>query len=93
MTAIPATDFDRPAELLRHRLVDQLLADGRITTAAVEAAFRAVPRHAFVPEAELEAAYADDTVKTKFDDDGTCLSSLSAPWLQARMIEHAALHP
>ena len=93
MTAIPATDFDRPAELLRHRLVDQLLADGRITTAAVEAAFRAVPRHAFVPEAELEAAYADDTVKTKFDDDGTCLSSLSAPWLQALMIEQAALQP
>ena len=93
LTAIPATDFDRPAELLRHRLVDQLLADGRITTAAVEAAFRVVPRHAFVPEAELEAAYADDTVKTKFDDDGTCLSSLSAPWLQALMIEQAALQP
>src|SRR2546423_2232745 len=78
---------------MRHRLVDQLLADGRITTASVQAAFRAVPRHAFAPEADLEAAYADDIVKTKFDADGACLSSLSAPWLQAWMIEQAALRP
>jgi protein-L-isoaspartate(D-aspartate) O-methyltransferase len=93
LTAIADTDLDGSAEALRRRLVDQLLADGRITTGAVEAAFRAVPRHMFAPEAELEAAYADDTVKTKFDDDGTCLSSLSAPWLQALMIEQAALRP
>lgn len=93
LTDIADTDLDGSAEALRHGLVDQLLTDGRITTAAVEAAFRAVPRHLFAPEAELEAAYADDAVKTKFDDDGTCLSSLSAPWLQALMIEQAALQP
>ncbi|ACU77766.1 protein-L-isoaspartate(D-aspartate)O-methyltransferase [Catenulispora acidiphila DSM 44928] len=91
MTATADVDLDSRAETLRHTLVDQLMADGRITTTAVEAAFRAVPRHAFAPEVDLDASYADDTVKTKFDETGTCLSSLSAPWLQALMIEQAAL--
>lgn len=93
MTTTVDPDLDLRADELRQRLVDRLLADGRIATAAVEAAFRVVPRHAFAPEADLETAYTDDAVKTKFDHDGTCLSSLSAPWLQALMIEQAALQP
>lgn len=93
MTTLAGSELEVRAEQLRHQLVDQLLADHRITTAAVEAAFRTVPRHTFAPEASPEAAYADDTVKTKIDDSGTCLSSLSAPWLQALMIEQAALAP
>lgn len=87
------SDLQACAELLRQRLVDQLVADGRIGTTAVEKAFRTVPRHDFAPEATLEAAYTDDTVKTKIDDAGVCLSSLSAPWLQALMIEQAAIAP
>jgi hypothetical protein len=56
----------------------------------VQAAFRAVPRHLFAPEASLEAAYADDVVRTKFDDDGAAIISVSAPWLQATMLEALA---
>jgi protein-L-isoaspartate(D-aspartate) O-methyltransferase len=93
MTATADPDLDVRADQLRQSLVDQLLADRRITTAAVGAAFRVVPRHIFAPEVDLEAAYADDAVKIKFDGEGTCLSSLSAPWLQALMIEQAALRP
>lgn len=37
------------AEDLRDRLVGGLLADGRIVSPAVEAAFRVVPRHVFAP--------------------------------------------
>ncbi|MCK9904983.1 methyltransferase, FxLD system [Frankia sp. Cpl3] len=79
------------ADGLRARLVDGLLAGGWIRTAEVEAAFRAVPRHLFTPEASLEAAYADTVVRTKFDADGAAISSVSAPWLQATMIEQARL--
>ncbi len=82
---------EEQAGVLRAQLVEDLLAGGRIRTAEVEAAFRAVPRHLFAPEASLEAAYADTIVRTKFDADGAVTSSVSAPWLQALMIEQAGL--
>ncbi|MEX5635837.1 methyltransferase, FxLD system [Parafrankia sp. FMc2] len=84
---------EEQAGVLRARLVDGLLSGGWIRTAGTEAAFRAVPRHLFTPEASLEAAYADDVVRTKFDADGVAISSVSAPWLQATMIEQARLVP
>ncbi|OHV27564.1 methyltransferase, FxLD system [Parafrankia soli] len=88
----PAAVFDEEqADGLRARLVEGLLSGGWIRTAEVEAAFRAVPRHLFTPEASVEAAYADDVVRTKFDADGAATSSVSAPWLQATMIEQARL--
>lgn len=64
---------------LRHQLVEQLRADNHIRTAAVERAFRTVPRHAFAPEVTLEAGYADDTVPTRHAPDGRVISSISAP--------------
>lgn len=83
-------DADR-AGTARGVLVDQLLASGIITTPAVEAAFRAVPRHAFVPPGTpLEEVYAvDRAVITKRDEHGAHLSSVSATYIQARMIEQA----
>ncbi|WP_160144378.1 methyltransferase, FxLD system, partial [Parafrankia sp. Ea1.12] len=90
----PAAVFDEEqADGLRARLVEGLLSGGWIRTAEVEAAFRAVPRHLFAPEATVEAGYADDVVRTKFDADGATISSVSAPWLQATMIEQARLAP
>ncbi|WP_185932405.1 methyltransferase, FxLD system [Streptomyces sp. WAC 01325] len=76
---------------LRQQLVDRLIADGRIRTPAVEAAFRRVPRHAFAPEVELTSAYADDVVARRFDAAGRATSSVSAPWLMAEMLEAARL--
>ncbi|WP_244236407.1 methyltransferase domain-containing protein [Micromonospora inaquosa] len=82
------------AEELRARLADNLVAAGAITTPAVEAAVRATPREAFVPDnVDLVDAYADDVVVTKRGPDGRATSSVSAPWLQAQMIEQAALRP
>ena len=81
------------AEALREALVAQLTAAGRIRSTAVEVAFRAVPRHLFAPEVPLEQAYADDSVRTKRDEHGVTISSVSAPWLQALMIEQAAVRP
>jgi protein-L-isoaspartate(D-aspartate) O-methyltransferase len=53
----------------------------------VARAFSAVPRHLFVPDVALADAYRDDVVFTKRDADGTALSSVSAPWLVAAMLE------
>ncbi|WP_131785652.1 methyltransferase, FxLD system [Protofrankia symbiont of Coriaria ruscifolia] len=79
----------------RDALVEELVATGRITSAAVERAFRTVPRHLFMPAGTpLEAAYAvDRSVVVKRGPDGTALSSVSAAYIQARMIEQAGLGP
>ena len=52
---------------LRDKLADELVSAGHITSALVEAAFRTVPRHLFVPDGTpLEVAYnADDSVAIK----------------------------
>ena len=78
----------------RQQLVDQLMAKGRLTRPEVAAAFLAVPRHEFAPAGTgVEAAYADDVVVTKKNAVGATSSSISAPWLQAYMIETAQLRP
>ncbi|MEU8007231.1 methyltransferase, FxLD system [Catellatospora sp. NPDC049111] len=86
-------DLD-PAEL-REQMVRKLIADGHITTDAVAAAFRAVPRHRFMLDGvELAIAYdAGQSPVTKRNAAGQALSSVSAPWLQAVMIEQARIRP
>ncbi|WP_326550210.1 methyltransferase, FxLD system [Micromonospora sp. NBC_01813] len=82
------------ADEARARLTDQLLANGWIASPAVEAAFRRVPRHLFATDGvSVEAAYADDVVITRRGPDGRATSSISAPWLQAYMLEQATLAP
>ncbi|MFD4022342.1 methyltransferase, FxLD system [Streptomyces sp. NPDC058576] len=92
MTTSSATEVSDASEL-RHQLVEQLRANSHIRSAAVERAFRTVPRHAFAPEVPLPSAYADDIVATRHSGDGTITSSLSAPWLQADMLEVARIQP
>lgn len=79
----------------RDALVDKLLTDGMITTPAVETAFRRVPRARFTPAGTpLEVVYnADDAVATKRDQHGVVISSVSAPFIQAQMIEQAEIKP
>ncbi|MFC9288832.1 methyltransferase, FxLD system [Streptomyces sp. NPDC057052] len=92
MTTSPATEVSDANEL-RHQLVEQLRADNYIRTAAVERAFRTVPRHVFAPDIAVEAAYANDIVPTRHAPDGRVISSISAPWLQAEMLEAARIQP
>lgn len=92
VTTSPTRDLD-DATALRHRLADQLAAAGHIRTPAVDHALRTVPRHAFAPEVPLQAAYADDIVATRHSDDGAVTSSISAPWLQADMLQAARIQP
>lgn len=78
---------------LRDKLVNELVAQHVIQTKEVEAAFREVPRHLFAPEAPLEKAYAQTHLATKRDDHGITISSVSAPEIQATMLEQAGLRP
>ncbi|VVJ22643.1 Protein-L-isoaspartate O-methyltransferase (EC [Amycolatopsis camponoti] len=86
---------DASAATFRDALVDTLLANKMITSPLVERAFRTVPRHLFVVEGTpLEVTYnVDNSVAIKRDPDGVVISSTSAAYIQARMIEQAALGP
>lgn len=73
-------------------LVDQLKQLGLISTPRVEAAFRAVPRHLFLPEVPLEKVYQDEVIVTKRLD-GQPISSSSQPAMMAIMLEQLDLQP
>ncbi|MFB9381793.1 methyltransferase domain-containing protein [Pseudonocardia petroleophila] len=82
------SDVDRA----RAALVDGLVATGRIRSAAVEDAFRAVPRHLFLPDAAPATAYADDAVAVQRVG-GVPTSSASQPSMVAVMLEQLDLRP
>lgn len=87
------TDRDE-AVRLRNEVVDELTDKGWISTPEVEDVMRRVPRHAFAPGASLEEAYnAYSPVVTKKDEYGVSISSVSAPQVQAIMLEQAAVKP
>ena len=87
-----ATDELPHAEVLREAMVGELRESGSICSDRVADAFRTVARHLFVPGVSLEEAYANDAVRTKWDENGITISSvISAPWLQAVMLEQAQL--
>src|SRR5437868_12996288 len=93
MTRTTAADADE-ARRLRDAMTDKLMRLERITSPAIEAAFRTVPRHAFArPGTPLEECYHGSVVRNKKDADGVTLSSISAAWLQARMIDQAGVGP
>jgi len=63
---------------LQRGLVEELKRRNCIRTAAVEAAFRAVPRHLFVPGVPLADVYRDVAIPTKRDADGG--SDITPAW-------------
>ncbi|WP_219509192.1 methyltransferase, FxLD system [Nonomuraea ceibae] len=82
------------ADRLRADMVAELKQGAWIRSPEVEAAFATVPRERFAPEAPLGVIYsAHDVVVTKRDHNGRATSSISAPWLQADMLEAAQLRP
>jgi protein-L-isoaspartate(D-aspartate) O-methyltransferase len=84
---------DASAADFRDALVEMLLANKMITSPVVERAFRTVPRHLFVADGTpLDVTYSvDNSVAIKRDSDGVIISSTSAAYIQARMIEQAEL--
>ncbi|MEX5636411.1 methyltransferase, FxLD system [Parafrankia sp. FMc2] len=80
------------ADQLREELTDRLVQHDVIQTAAVEAAFRKVPRHLFLPEVPVERAYANDAVYTKHDAAGVSISAASQPGTVAMMLRQLDTH-
>ncbi|MEV6566702.1 methyltransferase, FxLD system [Streptomyces kronopolitis] len=94
--AAPPPVGGEPSEAvrLRREMAERVIAGGWAPSDAVQGALRAVPRHRFAPESPLRAVYNDElVVVTRRDDDGAAVSSVSAPWLQADMIEKLRLEP
>jgi protein-L-isoaspartate(D-aspartate) O-methyltransferase len=87
------TDHEQQATELRTALTEQIERDFPRVTEATMAAIRRVPRHQFVPTADLTAAYADDVVSTRRDANGRAISSISQPSLVAQMIDMLDLQP
>lgn len=74
------------------RLVEELKAEGSLTNTRVEAAFRAVPRHHFLPGEALDDIYANQAIVVKRED-GNWISSSSQPAIMAIMLEQLAVQP
>jgi len=91
-TVTPTMTTKTPDQL-RDDLVAEIRRYGTFRTARVEDAFRAVPRHRFLPGVDLETAYAARVIVTRRAADGTALSSASDPDLVAAMLEQAEVRP
>ncbi|CAO5178754.1 protein-L-isoaspartate(D-aspartate) O-methyltransferase [Frankia sp. AiPs1] len=80
------------AGALRAAMVDELLELGAIRSPTVAHSFRRVPRHLFAPGATLRAAYtATGTVVPLRDERDRLVSTVSAPHIQAMMLEQAGV--
>lgn len=85
---------DTDAEGLRAAMAEELREIGSLRSEPVERAFRAVPRHLFSPDTALMDAYAvNSSVVLKTDEHGMALSTVSAPSMQADMLEQAQIRP
>jgi protein-L-isoaspartate(D-aspartate) O-methyltransferase len=85
--------IDQPAVELHAAMVDALRKQGYVR-AEVEAAFRSVPRHLFLPGVPVATVYTPDAaIPTHFDADGMAVSSSSAPTIMATMLAQLDVRP
>ncbi|OLC53144.1 MAG: hypothetical protein AUH85_14895 [Chloroflexi bacterium 13_1_40CM_4_68_4] len=74
-------------EALLAAMVDALVQKGILRSTEVEAAFRAVPRHLFLPGFASEEVYQGGAIPTHRDAHGNPTSSSSEPGVMAVMLE------
>ncbi|MGH4028784.1 methyltransferase, FxLD system [Actinomycetota bacterium Odt1-20B] len=93
MTSIDPSSVRDP-DRLRADMLHALREQDGIKSEPVAAAFAAVPRHRFAPEAPLELVYdLHRTVPVKKDEHGMDTSVMSAAHIQAVMLEQADVQP
>lgn len=80
------------ARRLRNTMADRLKREGLLNDPAIEAAFRAVPRHVFAPHASRWLAYTDQALPLKREGQ-QWLSSISQPAMIAMMLGQLELRP
>jgi protein-L-isoaspartate(D-aspartate) O-methyltransferase len=76
---------------LNNQMIDGLRARQNLLDRTSEAAFRAVPRHVFLPGQKMETIYTDEAIAIKRDSDGSVLSSSSQPTMMAIMLRQLRL--
>jgi protein-L-isoaspartate(D-aspartate) O-methyltransferase len=81
------------ATRLRRELLASVRARGGARTESIAEALLSVPRHAFVPDVPVEAAYRDAAIVTKRDADGLPVSSSSQPTIMALMLDQLGPSP
>lgn len=86
----PDSEVDVAA--LHKTLIDDLIEREAIASDEVAGAFRAVPRHLFLPDEPFTAVYTDRPIVTKTDN-GRSISSSSQPAMMAIMLEQLAVQP
>ncbi|MFI6396199.1 methyltransferase, FxLD system [Nonomuraea sp. NPDC050540] len=86
------TTTDDPSKL-REAMVAKYADSGHLRTPEIIKAFSEVERHAFIPDATVEAAYVDDAVPIKHDASGEMISCISAPSIVATQLEQVGALP
>jgi protein-L-isoaspartate(D-aspartate) O-methyltransferase len=72
-------------EDLREQMISNIRTAGHLHSERIEQAFRAVPRHRFVPAASVEEAYANKAITIKPGEDRPA-SCISVPTVVAMML-------
>lgn len=72
---------------LREQLLRHVREQGGAIDALVADALRTVPRHIFLPDLPPDAAYRDEAIVTKRDQEGMPTSSSSQPTIMAIMLD------
>jgi protein-L-isoaspartate(D-aspartate) O-methyltransferase len=75
---------------LRDAMVDRL-KDGVFRDARIEAAFRKVPRHLFLPGTDVERVYGGEAIPIRWDEQKRPISSSSEVAIMAMMAEQLEL--
>ncbi len=88
-----ATNDRRQAGALNSHMVETLVAGCFLRSPGVEAAFRSVLRHHFLPGTPLEEVYSGRTVVTRRGPDGAPTSSSSDLRVMAGMLEQLDVQP
>lgn len=87
----PDADF---VESLCSAMVEHMTEQGWLRSDEVATALLRVPREKFAPGSPLETVYAAEAVViTRRDEHGAPMSSVSAPRIQAMMLQQADLRP
>src|SRR5689334_11061507 len=88
-----SNDAMRAGADLNDRMIARLKASGSIRSSAVEAAFRATPRHLFLPGVGLDLIYSGNAIVTRSDPERGITSSSSEVGVMAAMLEALQLEP
>ena len=74
-------------------LVNTLRQHNNITNEHLAEAFATVPRHAFLPETDLDQVYSDATIPVSFDTQGDVICSATMPSMIAFLLDQADVQP